>query len=409
MIYWNQQENPNLDFDKWDYSGIGANTEYDFKYSIKTFLKKTNVKNVGNNVENIVIEYIKEFKKYLDLYNIPYSIDYLWSSYNIETVNQIDNICINIYYPEIIITNGKEEQTLLDLYFGICFSYDGRLCLKGTRETYSEKHCMYNYTHSHLCVSTAYTRFDSNFCLGSGILSSLTSLINGSINSVKLGNLYTLRSDCVKSIIMNIKPYLQWESEAGGPYIRMNTIGIKKIDLSSYDYEINYENEDYLNFIKRRNVVLFICKNINLSNLKFKLENSNNLRLFKLVINKQFIVELEKTIDNYDKIKQDAFSRSTYKFINDELYEFDPGRQINKEYINKPIFIRNHETIYRKVIKTEDDLNKGKVYNLVDKSNLKKIITSIEYLYNYNAQLKIKNYNNDRTSTIGEQQIQEIN
>lgn len=402
MIYWNQQENPNLDFDKWDYSGIGANTEYDFKYLLKYN------RNRNKNLEDIVIEYIKEFKKYLDLYNIPYSVDYLWSSYNTQTINHIEKVCINIYYPEITITNGKEQEKLLDLYFGICFNTDGYLFLKGTRETYSEKHHVYNYTHSHLPLFTAYTRFDSNFCLGSGILSSLTSLINGSINSVKSGNLYTLRSDCVKSIIMNIKPYLEWESEAGGPYIRMNSIGIKKVDLLSHDYEINYEDEN-LNFIKRNKFVLFICKNINLSNLKFKLENSNNLRLFKLVINKEFIIELEKTISSYDIINNPVINTCTYKFINNELYKFDSNRQINKEHINKPIFIRNHETIYRKVIKTEDDLNKGKVYNLVSESHLKNIITSIEYLYNYNAQLKIKNYNNDRTSTIGEQQIQEIN
>ena len=402
MIYWNQQENPNLDFDKWDYSGIGANTEYDFKYLLKYNGNKSKI------LEDIVIEYIKEFKKYLDLYNIPYSVDYLWSSYNTETINHIEKVCINIYYPEITITNGKEQEKLLDLYFGICFTKDGYFCLKGTRETYSEKHCMYNYTHSHLPSSTVYTRFDNNFCLGSGILSSLNSLINGSIHYANSSNKYSLRHDCVKSIIMNIKPYLEWESEAGGPYIRMNSIGIKKVDLLSHDYEINYENEN-LNFIKRNKFVLFICKNINLSNLKFKLENSNNLRLFKLVINKEFIIELEKTISTYDMINNPVIKTCTYKFINNELYEFDADRQINKEYINKPIFIRNHETIYRKVIKTENDLNKGKVYNLVSQNYLKSIITSIEYLYNYNAQLKIKNYNNDRTSTIGEQQIQEIN
>jgi hypothetical protein len=35
MIYWNQQENPNLDFDRWDYSGIGDNTEEAFSFKIK--------------------------------------------------------------------------------------------------------------------------------------------------------------------------------------------------------------------------------------------------------------------------------------------------------------------------------------------------------------------------------------
>jgi hypothetical protein len=229
MIYWNQQENPNLDFDKWDYSGVGANTEYDYKYLIRNYLKETNLNH--KETENIIIEYIKEFKKYLDLYNIPYSVDYLWSNYDTETLNTITNICINIYYPEIIITNGKEQEKLLDLYFAIVFDSKGYIILKGTRETYSEKHYMYNYTHSHLSGSTSKNILDNNFCLGSGVLSSLISLINNSINSVKRNQEINLRSDCVKGVIMNIKSYLEWESEAGGPYIRMSGLGIKKINL----------------------------------------------------------------------------------------------------------------------------------------------------------------------------------
>ena len=72
---------------------------------------------------------------------------------------------------------------------------------------------------------------------------SLISLINVSIISVKKNQETNLRSDCVKSIIMNIKSYLEWESESGGPYIRMNSLGIKKINLSSYIYEINYTDK----------------------------------------------------------------------------------------------------------------------------------------------------------------------
>ena len=53
MIYWNQQENPNLDFDKWDYSGVGANTEYDYKYLIRNYFKKTNPNH--KEIENIII------------------------------------------------------------------------------------------------------------------------------------------------------------------------------------------------------------------------------------------------------------------------------------------------------------------------------------------------------------------
>jgi len=398
MIYWNQQENPNLDFDKWDYSGVGANTEYDYKYLIRNYLKKTNLN--YKEIENIIIEYIKEFKKYLDLYNIPYSVDYLWSNYDTETLNTITNICINIYYPEIIITNGKEQEKLLDLYFAIVFDSRGHIILKGTRETYSEKHYMYNYTHSHLPGSTSKNILDNSFCLGSGVLSSLISLINNSINSVKRNQEINLRSDCVKGVIMNIKSYLEWESEAGGPYIRMSGLGIKKINLSSYIYEINYTDE-ILYFINSFNgITKFIAKNINLSNVKFRLENNNNLRLFKLVVDKNFITELEKTLDIYNKTNGSLNSKYIYKFINNELYEFDENRIIDKSFINKPIFIRNHETIYRKVIKIEDDLDltKTKKYSLPSKINLVSIITLIEYIYNYKTQLKIKNYNNDRTT-----------
>ena len=112
MIYWNQEKNPNLDFDKWDYSGIGDNTEEAFSYIVK--------KNKPDN-ENKFITYFKEFKKCLDEYEIPYSVDYIWSSsdvmYELNGSTRIESISITLYYPEIKITNGKQEEILNDLYF----------------------------------------------------------------------------------------------------------------------------------------------------------------------------------------------------------------------------------------------------------------------------------------------------
>ena len=36
MIYWNEQENPVLDFEKWDYRGVGYNSPEDyFKFKVK--------------------------------------------------------------------------------------------------------------------------------------------------------------------------------------------------------------------------------------------------------------------------------------------------------------------------------------------------------------------------------------
>lgn len=402
MIYWNQQDNPNLDFDKWDLSGIGENTEEGFKVKVKKKQKEDNKNNI--DYEKRFVSYFKEFKRCLDLYEIPYSVDYLWYC------NRVETISISIYYPEIIITNGKHQEKLLDLYFIIAFDETGRVYLKGTRETYTERHYKYNYTHSHLPGSAARAEAPLDFCLGSGVLASLKSILNSYFNP------NDIRYDCIKGIIMNIKPYLEWESEAGGPYIRMSTIGIKKFNIENI-YDMNFSNKE--EFDSKPVLIRYICKNINYSKFKFRLENSNGLRLFKLVINKDFIDEIElvtnKLIANIDKINDISSIHTTaYKYINDTFYILDTSRTIDKSCINVPIFIRNHETIYRKVIKDKEDVEfiKSKKYNLPTESMLRLLITTIEYAYNYNAQLKIKNYNNnDRTisSTNGEKQIHEIN
>lgn len=402
MIYWNEQENPNLDFDKWDYSGIGANTEEAFQKKIKILFKNDKI---NKKYDIFFIKYFNEFKKCLDLYEIPYSVDYLWNNL-LDLNNNFHAISINIYYPEIIITNNKEQEKLFNLYFSITFDSNGYIDFEGTRETYTERHFKYNYTHSHLPGRTSTNINFSTFCLGSGVLASLKSIINSSKHNVNF-----LRFDCVKSVIMNIKPYLEWESEAGGPYIKMSTIGIKKINLNSV-YDINHNSTEL--FKNYAYTDKYICKNIDYSKLKFKLENSNGLRLFKLVINKDFLLQFEETIDKYEKEHTNNLSqtRINYKFINDTLYSIDNRKSLVKDYINKPIFIRNHEIIYRNIIKDANDVEftKNKIYLLYHESKMKNIIYMIEYIYNYNAQLKIKNYNNGTISTtVGQQQIQQIN
>jgi hypothetical protein len=399
MIYWNQQENPNLDFDRWDYSGIGDNTEEAFSFKIKKCKP-------GN--ENEFIAYFKEFKKCLDEYEIPYSVDYIWDSYDImyelNSCAKVDSISITLYYPEIKISNGKQEEILNDLYFSIKFNYNGKLELCGNRETYSEEHYIDDYTHSHLPRNCNRVHWFVNFCLGSGVLQNYRSIINSSS---------IIRLDCVKNIIMNIKPYLEWESESGGPYMRMSSLGIKDLDLSTV-YEMNF---DFQYFKKQLNVVgldaaVSIIENIDFSKLKFKLDFSNNLRLYKLVINTDFINELELQTKLFQHLTH-SYS-SEYKFINDKLYKFDNDRIIDESFLDKPIFIRNHEIITRKLLKSNKyvNLKKGKIYILPRESYLRKLIFKLEYIFNYNAQLKIKNYgiNNDGQTAGGtnQQQVQEI-
>ena len=192
MIYWNNNASKELNFEKYDLSGLGENRAYDYFYrwEIKYQLELDELKLTKEDFEKnkLQLDKIKnvfdKFTKCLDKLNINYSINYRCDSqYHIYAP------MIVLYYPEIIITNGKESRKLLDFYFCVEFNHES-VNLLGGRGTYFIDEYISKYTHSHLPRGIGDRGGLGYFCLGSGVLSGYINLINSYIknSSIALDN-----------------------------------------------------------------------------------------------------------------------------------------------------------------------------------------------------------------------------
>jgi hypothetical protein len=146
-----------------------------------------------------------------------------------------------IKYDNITITNtNNDKNEIKDLYVIINFEHKNGLSIqkiKGIRTTFSNGEFVNGYIHSHLPVqslSIIQTLFSANFCIGNDELSTL-------VNKLKIPNLFS--NELLTLLLLQIEPYLSWESLEGVPYIKIETIK-------------DYGNEVILNSINERNIQL---------------------------------------------------------------------------------------------------------------------------------------------------------
>jgi len=152
---------------------------------------------------------------------------------------RVTAIYIMIHFPEIIIHNDNEgEHTIKDLYVRIPIEVNWRAdssirrppfppvfnTIQGTRSTVSVAELESQYLHSHLpsmIMSRGLSMNFNEFCTGVGDIVHATSLLN---------NMYT--KEGLELLLLEIDPFVRWESLEGGPHIRMESIALK-------DYTVN--------------------------------------------------------------------------------------------------------------------------------------------------------------------------
>ena len=163
-----------------------------------------------------------------------------------EKPKRMSNITFNldIHFPNLTITNSKHESIdLTDMYFRLKFNSDGSIGLLGTRGSISLPEFENNYSHSHLSSNTKIGEY-TNFCLGTGEIDDQKDALKIALNGLKdflekgHSGSYATLEDIHKDIrirtthlLLQIEPYLSWESIEGGPYISMKDIFNRNGDI----------------------------------------------------------------------------------------------------------------------------------------------------------------------------------
>ena len=151
---------------------------------------------------------------------------------------RMSNVVFNldIHFPNLTISNSNLESIdLTDIYFRLKFN-PSSIDLLGTRGSVSLPEFENNYSHSHLSSNTEIGEY-TNFCLGTGEIDDQKDALKIAMNGLKdflergHSGSYATLEDIQKDIrirsthlLLQIEPYLSWESIEGGPYITMKDI-----------------------------------------------------------------------------------------------------------------------------------------------------------------------------------------
>ncbi len=140
-------------------------------------------------------------------------------------LEELGNYKYNLYihFPELIITNSREEKHLIkDLYVKMFISIyyrdltnsrattKGKISISGGRSTYELIEWECDYGHSHFSgKGLGY----SDFCMGASVFGVL-------LNNLGL----SLEKDDWVMVLLGLEKYLKWESLEGGPYRRIGEL-----------------------------------------------------------------------------------------------------------------------------------------------------------------------------------------
>ena len=189
-------------------------------YELQFTVRKDSIFNIS-----IVIE-IGDFVISNTHFNDLHKIKDMYMKLNFKVNNYIDNEYVKNSHVDLYSDDQLIKKFIL---------YN----IEGVRSTLTENELSVGYIHSHL-GSSPRTQYDntpfyfSQFCLGSGALYMAQQMFNAS--SVSNENLFTL-------IVLQIEPYLEWESLEGGPHIKLDRV-IPKDKLFTF----NIEYDELLNY-----------------------------------------------------------------------------------------------------------------------------------------------------------------
>lgn len=235
---------------------------------------------------------------------------------------QITEIHLVIHWPEITITNSKKhEVTLRNLFTRIPVqisnhSTRGTLSfnvIQGVRTSVTPIEFQKGYSHSHL-PSHNWNKSEQrcewkNFCTGQGDINMVTATLNDNLDM-----------DTLKLLLMQVQPFLEWESLEGRPYIRMINVINKDIGLPVVESTL--------------------CANI-LDQLKFSISRRKDLDLdWKLYNGKFIIVDNEKFEEMFRSHLNTYLTNNQIFMFKDEQGEyFTESTQRRDLYDQAPEFI----------------------------------------------------------------------
>jgi hypothetical protein len=139
---------------------------------------------------------------------------------------KIDKCYIVIHFPDVTVKNEKKDSiNIKDLFVRLPFRFHGSdraefKRIEGTRTTFSITEFVANYLHSHLPARMLRDHINrityNRFCTGEGDIVSSMALVNDVESEFD--------EDTFRLYLLQIEPYIQWESIEGGPHIKMEEV-----------------------------------------------------------------------------------------------------------------------------------------------------------------------------------------
>lgn len=232
---------------------IKYSKEINLKYKEKNFPKRLDQQSIDltyklwDIVEEILpgqcdiqLEFYPSYIEHINTYGHN-------TAQNVHTVFdkfKVSNINIIIHYPEISIRNSKEEtHTIKDIFVRISISLHKKNyynrdnieyeihTIEGVRSTVSYKEYISDYAHSHLPRKPWLTMNNgghlnfNNFCTGEGDIDKTIKIVQEDLNENKSNSTF----EDFRLLLLQIQPFLEWESLEGTPYMNIKNIGNPKI------------------------------------------------------------------------------------------------------------------------------------------------------------------------------------
>lgn len=147
----------------------------------------------------------------------------------------LDSFCIILHFPLFTITNSKRHShEIRDLFVKVPISYnldEDKLTfhtIHGIRTTVTTIEHKLRYFHSHLPSANIDHLEYKKFCTGTGDIAATKALLNSESE---------LNINMFELLLLQIEPYIEWESLDGGPYKEITNLveeNPKILDIDTY-------------------------------------------------------------------------------------------------------------------------------------------------------------------------------
>lgn len=273
-----------------------------------------------------------------------------------------------IHLPKVAITNERSQYLeLTDLFVRLPLTLNEVglpkefTRLEGTRTTLSANEAVDKYAHSHLSsinyASYNYTRF----CVGTGDILSVTSLLNSNVHDLNIFSLY----------LESVKTFVAYESIEGNPYKFINNVllGSRTLIISNSTAGASQLYENLMLQVERKELV---------PNLTWAFDSDKN---------RYYIIDNEH-LENF-LLKQTRYSPATqgivfcYRGSDGTSYLYDRKREVytqvkaKAEHPENYIIFKNKK-IYLTVMPPDESSDTDKQLSIYITPSIKKYV--IEHL-----------------------------